>query len=25
VLRANVEDELEFFAQAVGHGSRKHG
>ena len=23
VLRANVEDELEFFAQAVGHGSRK--
>ena len=23
ILRANVEDELEFFAQAVGHGSRK--
>ena len=23
VLRANIEDELEFFAQAVGHGSRK--
>jgi F-type H+-transporting ATPase subunit b len=23
VLRANVEDELEFFAQAVSHGSRK--
>ena len=24
VLRANIEDELEFFARAVGHGSRKH-
>jgi F-type H+-transporting ATPase subunit b len=24
VLRANLEDELEFFAEAVRHGSRKH-